>query len=107
MYTDSFVLNWRARNLKDSIAIILAAGRGTRMKSDIPKVMHEIMGKPMIERVVEIVKNAGISNIIVVAGFGYDMVKSALSGVKVVLQKKLLGSGDAIMAAKDSALPWP
>ena len=88
--------------MKNTIAIILAAGRGTRMKSEKPKVMHEILGKPMISYVVEAVKGAGIADIVLVTGFGGDKVKEhfAPSKIKTVVQKKLLGSADAVNTAK-------
>lgn len=88
--------------MKKMTAIILAAGRGTRMKSDIPKVLHEILGKPIIHYIIDAVRKAGIKDIVVVAGYGKDQVKSAVKGVKIVIQKKLLGSGDAVRAAKSS-----
>ena len=75
--------------MKNTTAIILAAGRGTRMKSEKPKVMHDILGKPMISYVVGAVKDAGITDIVLVTGFGSDKVKDyfALSKVKIVVQK--------------------
>jgi len=90
--------------MSDMTAVILAAGRGTRMKSDIPKVLHGILGKTMLDHVIDIVKGAGISDIVVVAGHGIDLLKDSLKGKKarVVLQKKLLGSGDAVAAAKEA-----
>lgn len=87
--------------MNDMTAIILAAGRGTRMESDVPKVLHKILGKPIISHVLDNVKAAGISKIIVVAGYGSGELKRVLpNGVKVVIQKKLLGSGDAVETAK-------
>jgi len=56
--------------MKNMIAVILAAGRGTRMKSDTPKVMHALLGQPMISYVVDSVKKAGVDNIVIVTGFG-------------------------------------
>ncbi|MDP3791205.1 MAG: NTP transferase domain-containing protein [Candidatus Omnitrophota bacterium] len=88
--------------MKNIIAVILAAGRGTRMKSDTPKVMHEILAKPMISHVVDSVGGAGVKSIILVTGFGSDKVQEFFKGtdVKAVLQKKLLGSGDAVNTAR-------
>jgi bifunctional UDP-N-acetylglucosamine pyrophosphorylase/glucosamine-1-phosphate N-acetyltransferase len=88
--------------MKKTIAVILAAGRGTRMKSDTPKVMHEILGRPMISYVVGSVQDAGIKDIVLVTGFGSGLVREFFEGTKVktVLQKKLLGSGDAVSTAK-------
>lgn len=89
--------------MKNMTAVILAAGRGTRMKSDTPKVMHEILGKPMISYVVDAVKAAGITDIVLVSGFGSEKVKDYFAGtkVKIALQKKLLGSADAVKAARN------
>lgn len=89
--------------MKNVIAVILAAGRGTRMKSDRPKVMHEILGLPMISYVVDSAKAAGVKTIVLVTGFGSLEVQEFFKGteVKTVLQKKLLGSGDAVNTAKN------
>lgn len=88
--------------MKNITAIILAAGRGTRMKSGTPKVLHEILGKPMISYVTGAVHRAGVKDIVVVTGFGSDKVKDLFYGTKVstVVQKKLLGSADAVGTAK-------
>jgi bifunctional UDP-N-acetylglucosamine pyrophosphorylase/glucosamine-1-phosphate N-acetyltransferase len=86
--------------MKDIAAIVLAAGRGTRMKSETPKVMHEILGKPMISYVLDSLRGAGIDDIVVVAGFGGKRLAETLKGVKTVMQKELLGSGDAVNTAK-------
>ena len=88
--------------MKNITAVILAAGRGTRMKSDAPKVMHTILGKPMISYVVDSVRAAGVSDIVTVIGFGSDKLKSLFQDTKIrtVLQKKLLGSADAVNTAK-------
>jgi bifunctional UDP-N-acetylglucosamine pyrophosphorylase / glucosamine-1-phosphate N-acetyltransferase len=88
--------------MKNIMAVILAAGRGTRMKSDTPKVMHNILGKPMISHVALSVTGAGIKDIVLVAGFGSDKIKDFFKDAKIktVLQKKLLGLGDAVNTAK-------
>ncbi len=88
--------------MKKMIAVILAAGRGTRMKSDTPKVLHGILGKPMISYVTGAVSRAGVKDIVVVTGFGSDKVKDFFYGTRVrtIVQKKLLGSADAVGAAK-------
>jgi len=81
----------------------LAAGNGTRMNSDIPKVLHKICGKPMISILVQTVRNAGIEDIVVVTGFKEDLVKAELGEtVTYVTQNELLGTGHAVMQAKDS-----
>ena len=88
--------------MKNTIAVILAAGRGTRMKSDTPKVMHRILGMPMISYVVDAVRKSGVKSVVLVTGFGSVRVQEFFkdTGAKTVLQKKLLGSGDAVNTAK-------
>ena len=82
--------------------VILAAGLGKRMKSSIPKVLHELLGKPMLQYVIEAVRPLRPAKIIVVVGNGADEVKKKFSrdNVTFVLQKKLLGTGDALAAAR-------
>ena len=84
-----------------TVAIILAAGRGVRMRSELPKVSHAIFGKPMITWVVEAVKGLGIEDIFVVVGYRSEMVKSECEGSNVtfVEQKEQLGTGHAVMQA--------
>jgi bifunctional UDP-N-acetylglucosamine pyrophosphorylase/glucosamine-1-phosphate N-acetyltransferase len=69
------------------------------MKSEIPKVLHTIFGKPIISYVLDSLKGAGITRIITVAGFGSESLRKAID-TKIVIQKKLLGSGDAVRTAK-------
>ena len=82
--------------------IILAAGKGTRMKSDIPKVLHEIDGIPMISHIIKTSKNIGASKIVTVIGYKADMVKDALvsSGTYFALQEQQLGTGHAVLQCK-------
>lgn len=82
-------------------AIILAAGEGTRMKSELPKVLHQICGRPMIAYALDLAGSAGVKQPIVVLCHGADAVKPALpKDAKVVLQAKPQGTGDAVLAAK-------
>jgi len=87
--------------MKDIVAIVLAAGKGTRMKSEVPKVLHEIFGRPIISYVLDAVRDAGVTDIITVAGYGSDLVRESgsVKDTKIVIQKKLLGSGDAVATA--------
>jgi UDP-N-acetylglucosamine diphosphorylase/glucosamine-1-phosphate N-acetyltransferase len=82
-----------------TIAIILAAGRGVRMRSELPKVSHAIFGKPMITWVLEAVKGLDVDDIFVVVGYKSEMVKSECEGFNVtfVEQKDQLGTGHAVM----------
>lgn len=88
--------------MRNVAAIILAAGEGTRMESSIPKVLHPICGKPMIEYPIDTINSIGIRSIIIVIGHRADLVRERLKGVKCVNQDKLLGTGDAVLKAKRS-----
>ena len=81
--------------------IILAAGKGTRMKSSLPKVLHKVCGIPMLEHVIEAAKGAGSEREIVIIGSGADEVEKTISGVEFALQAEQLGTGHAVMMAKD------
>ncbi len=85
-------------------AIILAAGKGTRMKSHLCKVLHPIAGKPMILYVIDAVRSAGIEKLVVVTGHQADHVRRCLDQDKVecVIQEPQLGTGHAVAAAKGS-----
>lgn len=83
-------------------AVILAAGQGTRMKSDRPKVSFEICGRPLVRHVVEAVAALKPAKTVVVVGHGREQVKSALEGVNGVtfaVQKEQRGTADAVKAA--------
>lgn len=83
-------------------SIILAAGKGTRMNSEIPKVMHHLLGKPLIGHVLGLLKNLDITSRVVVAGHGIDLVSNYLSeyNIDVVIQEQQLGTGHAASCAK-------
>lgn len=83
-------------------ALILAAGKGTRMKSVQPKVLHEIMGRSMLEWVIAAVKDAGATDITLVLSPEISLFEVFLtehSQTKVAIQKKQMGTGDAVAAA--------
>lgn len=83
------------------ITIILAAGKGTRMKSKLPKVLHKAGGKPMVEHVLDAAKKAGSERNIVVVGFGREQVQTALGDkAEIVLQEEQLGTGHAVIQAE-------
>jgi bifunctional UDP-N-acetylglucosamine pyrophosphorylase/glucosamine-1-phosphate N-acetyltransferase len=84
-------------------AIILAAGKGKRMGSDLPKVLHHVGGKPMVQWVVEACRQVGVKRCIVVIGHGGELVKEALAGQSdcvFVVQTELLGTGHAAQTAQ-------
>lgn len=81
-------------------AIILAAGKGTRMKSDLPKVLNPLGDKPMVSHVIENARQAGVKDIAVVVGYKGDMVRQAVGdGVSCYTQKEQLGTADAVKSA--------
>ncbi|MBR1481744.1 MAG: NTP transferase domain-containing protein [Ruminococcus sp.] len=86
-------------------AIILAGGEGKRMKSNKPKTLSEVLGKPMLLWVMSALRQAGISDICVVKGFKKECVEEFLQGldfpVESVFQAERLGTGHAVMMAKD------
>ncbi|MDD5347708.1 MAG: NTP transferase domain-containing protein [Candidatus Omnitrophica bacterium] len=85
---------------KQIAAIILAAGKGERMKSEMPKVMHQVSSRPMLGYVLDLVKQAKIRQHVVVVGFKYQDVRAFLpKATKSVVQKKLLGTADAVKQA--------
>lgn len=78
-------------------AIVLAAGKGTRMKSGVPKVLHKILGQPLIEYVLDSLKGAGVKKPVVVVGAGAEKLKAYLgSRVETVLQQPQHGTGHAV-----------
>lgn len=84
-------------------ALILAAGQGKRIKSDMPKVLHKVCGREMVNHVIDTVNKSGIEDIDIIIGKGADKVKEATKEHKVSysLQLEQLGTGDAIKSAGD------
>ena len=82
-------------------ALILAAGEGTRMKADCPKVMTEVLFKPMLDWVIDSAKDGGIEDICVVTGHKHEIVEEHLAGkYNTVIQAERLGTGHAVMQAR-------
>ena len=87
------------------IAIVLAAGKGTRMKSDLPKVLCQANGRPLVEYVLDSLRDAGVEKIVVVVGYKADEVKKQLASydnIEYALQSEQLGTGHAVMMCKDN-----
>ncbi|MBT8487042.1 MAG: NTP transferase domain-containing protein [Phycisphaerales bacterium] len=84
-------------------AIILAAGKGTRMDSDLPKVAHEVAGRPIVWWVVDAVRRAGATPIVLVVGYGADVVREIFDGddddIVYVTQTEQRGTGHATACA--------
>jgi len=88
------------------LIVVLAAGKGTRMKSALPKVLHQVAGRSMVAHVLELATSSGAAAISVVVGPGMDNVRAAALGVvpdaRVVVQERQLGTADAVLAARDT-----
>ena len=88
--------------MSDLVTVILAAGKGTRMKSKLPKVLHKAGGKSMVQHVLDAARSAGAKRNIVVTGFGGEMVREALGNqAEFVEQKEQLGTGHAVQQTAD------
>lgn len=85
---------------EEVIAIVMAAGKGTRMKSKKSKLVHKIYGKEIIKRAVENVKKAGIENVITIVGYQKEQIQEVLKdSVIYAIQEEALGTGHAVMQA--------
>ncbi len=89
---------------RSCLALILAAGEGTRMRSPLPKVMHKVAGLPMVTHVLNVSVDAGCTDIAVVAGNGFELVSSSVSAShpqsQIFEQTERLGTGHAVLAAR-------
>jgi bifunctional UDP-N-acetylglucosamine pyrophosphorylase/glucosamine-1-phosphate N-acetyltransferase len=87
-------------------AVILAAGQGTRMKSPLPKVLHKVGGRCLLDRVIDTVEASGCEKIVVVVGAGSgpvrDLVAARLGEAAVAVQDPPLGTAHAVLAARDA-----
>lgn len=83
-------------------AIVLAAGKGTRMKSPLPKVLYPVLGRSMIHWVLDALEKVGVTRKILVIGYEADMVKAEVahrSGIEFAIQEQQLGTGHAVQMA--------
>ena len=90
--------------MSKKLAIVMAGGKGTRMKSELPKVLIEVCGRPMIEYVLDALEAAGVDQTIVVVGYRAKDVENTLGGrknVAFVLQPEQLGTGHAVMMCRE------
>ena len=87
-------------------AVILAAGKGVRMNSDLPKVVHEVAGRPIVWWVVKAAREAGANPIVLVIGHGVEHVRAIFEGddadIRYVLQDRQLGTGHATLCAQEA-----
>jgi len=91
-------------DISNITAVVLAAGKGTRMKSAKPKVLHEVMYKPMVHYVLDSLKSTSVKNICVVIGHQHEQVTNALKDYQIntVIQTKQLGTGHAVLCAEEA-----
>jgi bifunctional UDP-N-acetylglucosamine pyrophosphorylase/glucosamine-1-phosphate N-acetyltransferase len=84
---------------QDLAAIVLAAGVGKRMQSDLAKVLHPVLGRPMLDHVIDAVRGAGVQRIAIVIGHQADAVRAAVAprGVEFAVQERQLGTGHAVL----------
>lgn len=83
-------------------SIILSAGQGTRMKSKLPKVLHKVCGKEMVNHVIDTSKKAGVKDIVAILGHGREsVIKKLPSDVSIAIQTEQLGTGHAVKMAKE------
>lgn len=90
--------------MAEPFAIVLAAGKGTRMKSERPKVLIEVCNRPMIGYVLDALRAAGINRVAVVVGYEAKLVEQTLAGdnrLQFVLQSEQKGTGHAVMMCRD------
>ncbi|PET75578.1 UDP-N-acetylglucosamine diphosphorylase/glucosamine-1-phosphate N-acetyltransferase [Bacillus sp. AFS001701] len=86
--------------MSNKYAIVLAAGKGTRMKSKLYKVLHPVCGKPMVQHVVDHVLSVGVQNIVTVVGHGAELVKTQIGDhSEYALQAEQLGTAHAVIQA--------
>ena len=90
------------------VAVILAAGLGTRMRSGLPKILHHVAGEPLISHVLDAARGAGVSDLVLVVGHLRDLVMTALGdSVRYAIQEPQLGTGHALQQAMRLLDPVP
>ena len=85
------------------MAVVLAAGKGTRMKSDLPKVLVPARGRPMVRYVIDALRGAGVGGVVVVVGSRAELVRQELAdvpGIEFADQTEQLGTGHAVMTCR-------
>jgi bifunctional UDP-N-acetylglucosamine pyrophosphorylase / glucosamine-1-phosphate N-acetyltransferase len=95
-----------SRARKAPVALVLAAGKGTRMKSSRPKVLFEVLGRSLVRRVIDAAREAGCADVVVVVGHEAEQVRSSLAGLPGLTfteQRGMQGTGQAVAHARDGA----
>ncbi len=91
--------------MDEPMAVILAAGKGTRMKSDLPKVLCRAAGRPLLDWVLDALDRAGVVRKVVVVGYREELVREAVggrAGVEFAVQSEQLGTGHAVRMAREA-----
>lgn len=88
--------------------VVLAAGKGTRMKSALPKVLHPLLGRPLVTYAARAAQQAGAERVVVVVGHGAEAVQEVLEplGVRTALQAEQLGTAHALASARPELADW-
>ena len=87
------------------VAVVMAAGKGTRMKSELPKVLIPVLGRPMIRYVIDALRAGGVERVVVIVGYRADLVRQELQnepGVEFAEQREQLGTGHAVMMSREA-----
>ena len=91
-------------SMPEPLAIILAAGKGKRMASELPKVLVPVSGRPMVRYVLDALHSAGVRRMLIVVGYCADLVRKELAGepgVEFAVQTEQLGTGHAVMMCRE------
>lgn len=90
-------------NRSSAVAVVLAAGKGTRMESELPKVLFPACGRPLVQYVLDALRDAGVGRLLVVVGYREELVRESLAdqGVEFVTQTVQLGTGHAVQACRE------
>ena len=89
-------------NASDTAAIVLAAGKGVRMRSPLAKVLHKILGRPVVHYVLSALRSAGVSKLVAIVGHQEDEVRKAVGIATFVRQSEQKGTGHAVRCAEAS-----
>jgi bifunctional UDP-N-acetylglucosamine pyrophosphorylase / glucosamine-1-phosphate N-acetyltransferase len=87
------------------VAVVMAAGKGTRMKSELPKVLIPVLGRPMIRYVIDALRAGGVERIVVVVGYRAELARQELENepdVELAEQREQLGTGHAVMMSREA-----
>jgi bifunctional UDP-N-acetylglucosamine pyrophosphorylase/glucosamine-1-phosphate N-acetyltransferase len=92
------------RSLQEVCAIVMAAGQGTRMRSDLVKILHPLNGIPMVSHVLELCRSLGVKRTLVIIGHQAERVREALGGMPLefILQAEQRGTGHAVLQAESA-----